>query len=156
MTTPIVVAGLAAGVLHAPAPVDLPAMRDTTIAEINAVRASQGLTGLVRDPDLDTIASIRALDIGVGAFTHTDGGGRLVFWDMMRDAGFLDYAMTGEVLARSNATPSEAPRHAVQLWLDSPKHRAVLLYPGMRYVGLGVYRRDGLFYFALVVISERP
>lgn len=156
MTYPIVVAGLAAGVLHAPVPVDLPAMKDSTLAEINAIRASQGLVALVRDPDLDHIADIRAVDIGIGAVVHTDGRGRLTYWDMLRDDGFLNYEMTGEVLARSNAAPSEVPHHAVSMWLNSPKHRAVLLYSDMRYAGLGVYRRDGLTFFALVVISERP
>jgi uncharacterized protein YkwD len=43
----------------------------------------------------------------------------------------------GEVLAWGT-DPLMEPRHIVRLWLDSPPHRRVLLWPDARFVGLGL------------------
>jgi uncharacterized protein YkwD len=43
----------------------------------------------------------------------------------------------GEVLAWGTFNLME-PRHLVRLWLDSPPHRRVLLWPDARYLGIGL------------------
>lgn len=156
MTYAITLPALAAGVLHAPVPIDLPAMTDAVYTGINDTRAAHGLPALAWHPGVATIAQIRTIDIAIGAFTHHDNQHRLVFWDMLRDAGYLNYEETGEVLAKSIAPPTESPRHALHMWTRSPAHSAVLLSPLLVSVGIGAYVDDGMTYYAAVFLSEVP
>ena len=58
--------------------------------------------------------------------------------DPMRPAGF---GLFGEALVLDYTRRAD-PATAVEAWMDSPEHRAVLLTRSMRYVGAGATRGD--------------
>jgi uncharacterized protein YkwD len=50
---------------------------------------------------------------------------------------YLESPLTGETIARGLGL-SGSPAALVSQWMRSPAHRAVILAPGMRRVGLGI------------------
>jgi uncharacterized protein YkwD len=100
---------------------------------INQARAQYHLRPLVRTPRLDAAARGHSDDmIREGAFVHT------------RRLGRLPGRVIGENLAF--CTNSIRARAIVRAWLASPEHRANLLRPGFRRIGIGVAvgRFDGV------------
>ena len=68
-----------------------------------------------------------------GYFGHVSPDGRRV-GDRVRSVG-LRYALAGEVLAWGCG--GATPRSAIVAWLRSPGHRAVILDPRYRLLGVG-------------------
>jgi uncharacterized protein YkwD len=101
----------------------------TLLRQMNAVRASRGLPALRMDFRL-----VRA------ARGHSA--------DMMRRQYFAHGALAGRVLAAGARGPvfgenlawasSLTAQWVVNAWLTSPRHRAVLLRPGFRRVGISI------------------
>lgn len=88
---------------------------------INAVRALHGLGLLTRDPVLARVALSHARRVARTTRLFHPGGGN-------------------EISARGQRTIQEA----IQSWLDSPGHRAILLGPYTQCgVAMVVSRRDG-------------
>jgi uncharacterized protein YkwD len=97
---------------------------------MNAVRAQHGLTALRAEPRLERAArnhSHRMLR--TGTFFHGE------FATRIRSVG-VRAPRIGENLAWAAGSIGVA-RSVVQMWLASPAHRANLLYPGYRLVGVG-------------------
>jgi len=61
--------------------------------------------------------------------------GEFVHRDQMKVIKGCDLVWTGETLVRGVGL---TPEVAVQAWLDSPSHRAVLMKPRARWAGIGV------------------
>ncbi len=98
---------------------------------LSRARASEGLAPLARDRDLDAIARAHAAQMArLHELAHDAGDGSPV--ERVRAAG-LDAPEVAEDLARA---ASIALAHRA-LW-TSPSHRAVMLLPRMRHVGVGV------------------
>jgi uncharacterized protein YkwD len=92
---------------------------------INQTRADFHLPPLARDPALDKWARARALLMfRKQSFTHTQGLGRL----------------PGRVIGENLAWCSSwiRVRSVIKAWLASPGHRANLLRPSFRRVGIAV------------------
>jgi uncharacterized protein YkwD len=106
------------------------------LSAINETRAAHGLEPLRLDPRLQRAALAHSSDmVRRNYFAH----GRLV----PRLARFgVRARRVGENLAWGVGSGADA-RHVVRSWLASPRHRANLLRPGFRRVGLGV--RSGAF-----------
>jgi uncharacterized protein YkwD len=103
-----------AGVLHA----------------INAARTAHGLRPLRLDAGLDRAAAVHTAEMLRGNyFAHGDFAGRMTAFHL---GGTL-----GENLAWGSGSAG-SPRSIVQMWLASPEHRANLLRPGFRRLGLGL------------------
>jgi uncharacterized protein YkwD len=97
---------------------------------MNAVRVQHGLTPLRVDPRLERAArghSRRMLR--TGTFYHGEFAARI------RSAG-VRTPRIGENLAWAAAQLALA-RMVVEMWLASPAHRANLLHPRYRLVGIG-------------------
>ena len=129
-----------------PARADM-ALADGLIAEVNAVRASQGLDPLAPDSALCAVAAAHAADQARAArMTHegtdgTDIGQRLV------RAGY-DYARAKEAVAVGWGKP----RNVTRGWWYSPDHRDTLLAHPASEVGVGVvHGADGKAYWTLIV-----
>ena len=103
---------------------------------VNQVRAQHGLAPLRVDLPLERAArAYSAHMIRTGTFAHGDYRGRIARYGARG-------AVLGENLAwvvGGNATAQAI----VQMWLASPSHRANLLRPGFRRIGIG--RRVGTF-----------
>jgi uncharacterized protein YkwD len=105
-----------AGVLHA----------------INAARTANGLLPLRLDAGLDRAAAAHTAEMLRGNyFAHGDFAGRM--------AAFHLGGTLGENLAWGSGSLG-SPRSIVHMWLVSPEHRANLLRPGFRRLGLGLGR----------------
>jgi uncharacterized protein YkwD len=70
-------------------------------------------------------------------FAHTSPGGSTLYTRVL-NCGFRTFGewRAGETLAWGTGTYG-TPRATVRMWLNSPSHRAVLLSPAYRWVGIG-------------------
>ena len=113
------------------------------VCELNATRAAHGLAPLTARRSLATAARRHAADmVERRYFAHEspegEGPGQRA-----RRAGYMDHAerwRIGEVLIWSRGAELTAAA-AVQAWLGSPGHRAVILRAGYRDAGVGSPRR---------------
>jgi uncharacterized protein YkwD len=109
---------------------------------VNAERAARGLAALERDAALDVSAQRHAADmLGRRYFAHVSPTGGTVD-KRARRAGYLTAPcwVLGEDLGW--APPVAATAQAVvQAWMDSPSHRAVILDPAFRDIGIGLAGR---------------
>ena len=97
------------------------------IANINRVRAAHGLPKVRQQRCTDTFAERWSKRLGANLeFFHQS-------LDPILSRCKAVYA--GETLARGAVTPAEM----VQLWMDSPGHRAILLSKHPRRIGVGAF-----------------
>jgi uncharacterized protein YkwD len=110
----------------------------TALKLTNQRRASRGLVSLRWDPRLAELARARATYMAeTGVFSHTQAGGGNVF-DMI-EASNIKWYGAGEIIAWNTAGPLDASvAMAVQGWMTSPGHKAILVSKGYNYVGFGM------------------
>jgi uncharacterized protein YkwD len=100
------------------------------IAAVNAARTAHGLQPVRLDPRLERAATIHTQDmLRHDYFAHGAVSARLQV-----------VGARGPVLGENLAWSSGADVNAaaiVRLWLESPEHRANLLRPGFRRIGIG-------------------
>ena len=130
---------LAVGAAAAPVrpAVALSPLEHGVLVDINAFRASHHLSSLRLSPDLTAAAVAHTQEMAVdGYFAHASADGAL-FWKRIRSF----YASTpwsfwsvGENLLWSS--PDVDANTALQLWLNSPEHRANLMNPRWREIGV--------------------
>jgi uncharacterized protein YkwD len=133
-----------------------PTLEQNVVARINAVRRNHGLRPLRVVPRLADAADRHALSMGrVSYFRHdlftparardwTPFGGWIRwFWP---GPGYSSWS-AGENLAWG--APGITARQTVSRWMRSPGHRANILNPTWRNIGLGaVHVRNPVAYFA--------
>jgi uncharacterized protein YkwD len=101
---------------------------------MNAVRAAHGLSPLHVDPRLEGAARRHSRRmLRTGTFFHGP------FVTRIRGAG-VRAPRIGENLAWAEKGGLSLARMIVNLWLASPEHRANLLHPGYRSVGVAAPR----------------
>lgn len=112
------------------------------VAEMNKVRAQKGR------PPLRMSATLRRPARGQsrwllasGQFTH-DGPDGSPFWTRLVDAGYPRDRWMAENLAELGGCDATTARRTVQMWMASPGHRANLLSPRYRWVGVGIASSD--------------
>ena len=112
-----------------------------TIAAINAVRKEHGLRPVKLSPALTSAAEAHSSAMGAdGFFTHESFDGTS-FWQ--RIARFYSRKGFGRWTVGENllwASPTVTPERAVELWLESPTHRRILLTPDWTEIGLAAVR----------------
>jgi hypothetical protein len=104
----------------------------------NRRRASAGLVSLRWDGRLADLARDRAAYMAkTGEFSHTQSNGTDVF-DMIVSAGIKWYG-AGEIIAWNTAAALDySAAFAVQGWMGSPSHKAIVMSKGYNYVGFGL------------------
>ena len=111
---------------------------------INDVRRSHGLRPVVPSPRLHWAARHHSSDmLAHNYFAHTSPTGSTLY-DRIVHSGFvtLGYWEAGETLAWGTGVLG-TPSSVVKMWMASPEHRAILLSPAFRFVGIG--RAQGTF-----------
>ena len=122
--------------LAGPAAAGPTAAEADVIRAVNEARAAHGLRVLALDVRLERAARNHSRSmIRSGSFAHGDVRRRLA-------AVGVRGSVYGENLAWGVGSSASAAA-VVQMWLNSPPHRANLLRPGFRRLGIG--RRVGTF-----------
>jgi uncharacterized protein YkwD len=113
---------------------------------MNDVRGTTGLRPLRVDPRLERAARAHSeTELRMQSMFHGNFAGRI------RRVG-VRAPKIGENLAWGTGTLARA-RAIVNLWLESPEHRANLLYRGYRTVGVGVMRGSFQGYASAALIT---
>jgi uncharacterized protein YkwD len=123
-------------VVHAPR-VALTALESGVLAQLNEIRAQHGLVALRLSAPLTASADQHSREMAAdGYFAHNSDDGT-VFWKRIQKwyagTGF-GYWSVGENLLWSS--PNVDPQDALQLWMNSPEHRANILDPHWREIGI--------------------
>ena len=121
----------------------LRALESRVLVDINRVRAQHGLGPLRLSPRLNAAAAQHSREMArVGYFSHSsaDGG---AFWRRIArfypSNGYSSWSV-GENLLWSS--PDVDAPGAIKMWMGSPEHRANLLNPSWREVGLSAVHSD--------------
>lgn len=111
---------------------------DAVLEQLNDVRRSHGLVALTVSGDLDASAAEHSREMGlVGYFHHASADGtsfwrRIAFW--YPATGFSEWEVGENLLWHS---PAVGPAQAMRMWMASPPHRANVLRPQWRQIGIG-------------------
>jgi uncharacterized protein YkwD len=132
--TLVAFASLGAGSAQAARPLHLSRAERTLLTAINSARATAGVPPLRATGSLTSAAAWQSSVLaGAGYLDHTSPDGSTLIDRLTRARWHGSTA--GEDLA---VAPS--PSDAVSMWMQSPGHRANLLSPSFRTVGLGLVR----------------
>ena len=100
---------------------------------VNREREKEGLDPVMLAPDLMEAAAVRAEEL-TERFSHTRPNGKSCFSVIARKKRTV-----GENIAAGQPTPEDV----MDCWLNSPGHRANILNPDFRELGVGYLYRDG-------------
>lgn len=147
----VVALAVAAGPARAQAPTACPAaavplgMAGAVAVEaavnclVNGIRTGRGLPALVRSAELQGVAQRHGTDMVTRRyFAHVSPSGGTVD-KRARRAGYLDGPcwVLGEDLGWAPSSIASA-QAVVEAWMESPSHRAVILDPRFRELGIGL------------------
>jgi uncharacterized protein YkwD len=115
----------------------MPTLDAQIAAGINAARAANGLVRLRVSPALRAAAHSHSLEMARdGYFSHDSADGTSAWTRLLRfypSAGYKRWD-AGETLLWYS--PGVDAAQAVHAWLSSPEHRAILLTPAYREIGV--------------------
>ena len=98
---------------------------------VNAERAKAGLSALTIDTKVTAAAQVRAKEVQT-SFSHTRPDGRSCFTAL--DEANASYRGAGENIALGQKTPEQVMND----WMNSEGHRANIMNPNFKYIGVGV------------------
>nr|WP_090274465.1 CAP domain-containing protein [Mycolicibacterium komanii]CRL67384.1 Cysteine-rich secretory protein family protein [Mycolicibacterium komanii] len=107
--------------------------------EINATRAANGCGPVAGNPQLSAAAARQANDMlahNVQSHTGSDGSSA---GQRINAAGYTTYSKAGEIIFWSTGVGA-VPAEAVNWWMNSPGHRAIITDCSMTEVGVAVVR----------------
>jgi uncharacterized protein YkwD len=133
---------------RSPAAVASPAQRQTTLVlalvrEINDVRREHGLKPFVTSAKLSTAAEQHTREMGVDGYFEHNSYDSTPFWKRIQrwypSRGWSSWSV-GENLLYSS--PDVTSSDSVELWMNSPPHRANLLNRSWREIGISAIHFD--------------
>ncbi|HUP27893.1 MAG TPA: CAP domain-containing protein [Chloroflexia bacterium] len=143
----------------APAPVQaqvtLAPVEGYMLKEINQQRAAAGLQPVQVDGSITELSRTRSNDMAErNYFSHTTPEGKN-FLPMMGDRK-IAYKFAGEILARNNYPDADAPRVAMESYLNSSAHKAIMLDGRFTLVGIGYTKstEDEMQYFTVIFVQR--
>ena len=127
-----------------PTEADLEAVRGAALCLVNRERAANGAGPLRLNEDLDKAAQEHSESMAAGGyFEHTAPGGD-GFLQRLQAAGYLTSTHllynVGENIAWGSLQDA-TPASVVAAWMASPGHRANMLNPEFRDIGIGIVPR---------------
>ncbi|MGE2721120.1 CAP domain-containing protein [Mycolicibacterium celeriflavum] len=129
---------LCASLIAAPAHAD-GADDGALLNEINAARAANGCGPVAPNPQLNAAAARQANDmLANNVRSHTGSDGSSV-GQRISAAGYTQYSTAGEIIFWSTGVGA-VPAEAVNWWMNSPGHRAIITDCGMSEAGVSVVR----------------
>ncbi len=134
----------------------LTSLNRQVLAGVNAYREQNHLHALRLSAELNRSASQHSFEMGAdGYFAHNSASGQ-AFWQRIQQyygSAHARYWAVGENLLW--ASPGVNAEHAMQMWINSPEHRANLLSPRWREIGVSAVRvlsAPGIFHGTRVTI----
>lgn len=121
--------------------------RQDMLELVNELRRSYGLCGLEAMPELSAIAQQRAEECA-SCYSHWRADGTK--WDYLLELSGLKRSVRAENLAYYYPTAKQA----LNAWLNDYYHKANLLNPDARYIGIGFYSNGYSNYWAQLFIGE--
>lgn len=123
------------------------ALYEEMLSEVNEYRSEYGVSPLKLDYNLCEAAEIRSEEI-TQLFSHTRPDGR------GSSSIFEDYGITKQYSGENIAYHY---RKSVPLimdaWMNSDGHRANILSPDYQYLSVGLYEKDGYYYWTQIFYS---
>lgn len=123
--------------------VQLTSLDRGVLQQLNAIRALHGLAAVKLDVSLNASAAQHSVEMGAkGYFEHNSADGT-VFWKRIQHyypASNFTYWSVGENLLWSS--PAVDPTQAMRMWMNSPEHRANILNPRWRQIGISAVHLD--------------
>lgn len=128
---------------HARAQATVSSLDEGVLQQLNGIRLLHGLVPLRLDTQLTASAEAHSAQMGFdGYFEHRSANGT-AFWRRIqhwyRSSGY-PYWSVGENLLW--ASPTVDPVEALRLWMASPEHRANILAPRWRQIGIAAVHVD--------------
>lgn len=109
-------------------------LAEQVLALVNTQRTQAGLKPVKLNPLLSNASYNHSQDMALNDFFAHSGSNGSKVDDRVLAAGY-NYALVGENIAAGFSTPEGV----VQAWMDSPGHRANILHPMLKEMGLGFY-----------------
>jgi len=136
--------------------IDPPQAEQELIVLTNVDRTSNGVPALLPDDSLKGVARFRSEDMVTrGYFSHLiPPDGHQVF-DILDQRG-IRYLRAGENLGRNNAPDYITVQTVEQAFMNSPRHRAILLWPGYTNLGTGVAESGEGMKMYTVLFTQAP
>ena len=130
----------------------------TIVSLVNQERAKKGLQPVKENAMLDRAAQLHAEDmLKKNYFSHTSKDGRSPT-ARMQAAGYKAPVCNctiqtayGENIARGQTSPADA----MNAWMHSPVHRANILYPSFKEIGVGMAGGFWVQTFGLLSVQKR-
>jgi uncharacterized protein YkwD len=133
---------------------ELTANESYLLRAINQQRVAAGLQPVQLDPTATGLARERSSDMAVrNYFSHYTPEGK-TFLPMLSERGF-NYRFAGEILARNNYPDADAARIAMESYMNSAPHRAIILDARFTLVGVGyaLSDEDRMHYFTVIFVQ---
>jgi uncharacterized protein YkwD len=139
---------------QAPQSVSLTDYESYVLQSVNEQRAAAGVGPVKLDAGVTGIARDRSNDMAArNYFSHTSPEGKQ-FLNMLGDRN-IAYKYGGEILARNNYPNDQAAKVAIDSYLNSPAHKAIMLDGRFNYVGVGhAVDANGMHYFTVIFIQQ--
>ena len=118
------------------------------VALVNEQRKANGLPELKVTSDLQSAAKKRAVEL-YSSFSHTRPNGTSCF-TVLNEYGIL-YSAAGENIAAYYTSPSAV----MNGWMNSAGHRENILTEGYEYIGVGVYKSGGSYFWVQIFTAPR-
>jgi uncharacterized protein YkwD len=121
---------------------------------VNSKRAEAGVMPLTATDPLVQIARGRSSDMAQrGYFAHVTPEGR-TFLDMLHTQN-IEFGFAGETIAYNNAPADQTAQIAMDTFVNSPAHMAILLDPQFDYAGTGFASTgDGQNYLTVIAMRK--
>jgi uncharacterized protein YkwD len=113
------------------------------LVDINAFRRAHHLVPLRLSPNLTAAAREHSQEMARDGYFAHDSANGAAFWKRIQQfysSGIWSYWSVGENLLWSS--PDVTPAKALQMWLASPEHRANLMNPRWREIGVSAVHEN--------------
>ncbi|MFL5733587.1 MAG: CAP domain-containing protein [Chloroflexia bacterium] len=135
--------------------VALSGMESSLLRRINEVRAAAGLQQVHFDAAVTAVARARSNDMAErNYFSHTTPEGTN-FLSMLSGRS-IQFKFGGEILARNNYPDDQASNVAMDSYLNSAPHKAIIMDGRYSAVGLGYAKsgEDAMHYFTVIFVEQ--
>jgi uncharacterized protein YkwD len=123
------------------------AVRDAHVETVNSIRAQAGLPPLILSAELTAAALTHSRDMSVQRRAWHFGSDATSPQDRASRAGYYGLIL-GENIAESSGDPEEL----IQIWMNDPETRRLILAPNARDIGFGWYQEsNGLTWWVQVI-----